>query len=259
MTPPNPKPAADPPPLPIAPMQGQLFRFATTDSHRAALSLTGNLEEAAMLKQLLAQPGTHPGINRAAKAWRPRHPLRHLSPLVRQALLSPVGPWASPFRGPGEPGLILGTAHLHTALTACAQRQSQFWNSMPAHPTLRLLHSAHTLYSLSYRTPNGLSLRAIELPPEQTHTVARILRLNNVAALKYPPSNPEDVTNIAILNIRALAHNEIQHSQQWVCEMSREGMQMKKVESKNVVKLKTTNPPATDPAPPCTPEPRSLP
>ncbi len=41
------------PPLPIGPLQGLLYRFATPAPHQAALSLTGNLRAATILNTLL--------------------------------------------------------------------------------------------------------------------------------------------------------------------------------------------------------------
>ncbi|MBC7203466.1 MAG: hypothetical protein H5U29_08060 [Pusillimonas sp.] len=197
------------PPLNVHPLHGTLYRFATPASHQATLSLTGNLRAAAVLNKLLESP-TPPRLKRVA-------------PLVQQALLCPTGPWAHPLRGANDAGLIAGSAHLHGAVNACAQRQQQFWNSMPPHPNLPCLHSAHSLYSMTFDTPNGLGLRAIELPPEQTHTTAKILRAYNVAVFTYPAANPMYAPDIGVLNHQALENSETRLAGTWVCEVNASG------------------------------------
>ncbi|MAO52024.1 MAG: hypothetical protein CML16_14215 [Pusillimonas sp.] len=202
------------PPLPIGPLQGLLYRFATPASHQAALSLTGNLRAAAILNTLLEN------------AAPPR--LKHVAPLVRQALLSPCAPWSNPLRGPNDTGLLVGTAHLHAAVNACAQRQQQFWNSMPAHPGLRCLHSVHTLYSITYATNSGVNLRAIALAPEQIHTTAGILRGHNVEVFTYPAADPLDAPDIGVLNHHAVENSEMRYVGTWVCEVSTRGTQIER-------------------------------
>lgn len=196
-------------PLNIRPMQGTLYRFAPVSPYQATLNLTGNVRAANILARLL-QSKSPPN-------------LKGLPPLIQQALLCPMGPWASPMRSPGDPGLILGAAHLHTAVNACAQRQQQFLNSMPPHPNVPYLHSTHTLYSVTYNTPHGVSLRAIELPPEQTHTIAKILRGHNVAVATYPAADPLDEPDIGVLTANALENCEIQYEGTWVSEVSCDG------------------------------------
>ncbi|RII83374.1 hypothetical protein [Neopusillimonas maritima] len=194
------------PPLNIRPLHGTLYRFATPASHQATLSLTGNLRAAAVLNKLL-ESATPPKLVSVA-------------PLVQQALLCPTGPWGHPMRGTNDAGLIAGSAHLHGAINACAQRQQQFWNSMPPHPGLPYLHSAHSLYSMTFNTPNGLSLRAIELPVEQTHTTAQILRAYNVAVFTYPAADPMDAPDMGVLHPNALVNSETRLAGTWVCEVN---------------------------------------
>lgn len=131
----------------IKPLQGKLFRLVESQTKVATLNYVDTLEEQAMLEELLetAKPPY-------------RDDMAQLHYLLRSPFRYPPLPWGSRFGRTHEPSLFYGGGSVHTTLAEAAYYRFLFWQSMDRTPVKDRIHTEHTLFSVRYRTMQGVQL-----------------------------------------------------------------------------------------------------
>src|SRR3546814_9169694 len=111
----------------------------------ATLGYGDTLEEQALLESLID----------AAKPPYPEDDAGYHY-LLKTPFRYPPLPWGSRFGRTHEPGIFYGGGSVGTTLAESAYYRFVFWHSMDAPPPKAQIHSQHTLFSVGYKTPQGV-------------------------------------------------------------------------------------------------------
>jgi len=205
----------------IKALSGRLFRLVESQEHAATLSLVDNLAEQALLEQLLED--TKPALPPAAES---------LHYLLKTPFRYPPLKWGSRFGGINEPSIFYGGGTVTAALAESAYYRLVFWQSIAAPPVKAMLRSAHTLFSVAYRTKQGICLHQ---PPfnayqaeltnkthyQQTQQLGSAMRAAGVELFEY--QSARTATNqhcVGLFTPTAFATSQPENSSQWLCELS---------------------------------------
>lgn len=135
----------------IGPISGTLYRLVESQEQIATLQYVDTLEEQAVLEDLLEQ--SKPPFPSSAQG---------IHYLLQTPFRYPPLPWGSRFGRTHEPSLLYGGLSLVPTLAESAYYRLLFWHSMPPHPSRTSIDSAHTLFSVRYRSEQGIQLH---IPP----------------------------------------------------------------------------------------------
>jgi hypothetical protein len=134
---------------------GVLFRMVESQEQVATMGYVDSLEEQSLLEEMLEQ--NKPPCPDGADAY-------HY--LLKTPFRYPPLEWGSRFGSQAEPALFYGAASIPTTLAESAYYRFVFWHSIDAEPIKEKLNSEHTLFSVKYKTANGVQLQH---PPFDAH------------------------------------------------------------------------------------------
>ncbi|MCE2570508.1 RES family NAD+ phosphorylase [Motilimonas eburnea] len=134
----------------ITPVDGVLYRLVESQEQIATLSLVDNLDEQAILEDLLEQ----------AKPDYPSQDLAHgdLHYLLKTPFRYPPLQWGSRFGQTHEPSIFYGGASEQATLIESAYYRFVFWYAMDAPPIKAKMRTEHTLFTVGYQTDKGIKL-----------------------------------------------------------------------------------------------------
>jgi hypothetical protein len=212
----------------IKPIQGMLLRLVESQEQIATLGYVDTLEEQAMLEDLLDN----------IKPNYPEH-CQQLHYLLKTPFRYPPLKWGSRFGQVHEPGIFYGAATLEVTLAEAAYYRLIFWDSMTGTVPKAQIQSAHTLFSASYQTEQGIQLQhapftqateIIRHPShyQQTQALGNAMRKSGVLAFEYPSArSPGAGICIGLFSAKALACTKPSDLSAWWCEVSAHGVSFK--------------------------------
>lgn len=205
----------------MAAIGGTLYRLVESQEQIATLSYVDTLEEQALLEELLetVKPPCPPNT-------------QGLHYLLKTPFRYPPLKWGSRFGGMHEPSLFYGSTSTGTTLAECAYYRFLFWYSMDGKSVKEVMHSAHTLFSVGYKTAKGIRLqhapfeehRATLAHPQnyhQTQLIGSAMRAAGVEAFEYYSArDPAQGHCVALFTANAFSQKKPKESSQWLCEIS---------------------------------------
>ncbi len=205
----------------IGPINGTLYRLVESQEQVATLSYVDTLEEQALLEAMLENV-------------KPPYPAGtdHLHYLLKTPFRYPPLKWGSRFGRTHEPSLFYGGSNTNTTLAECAYYRFLFWHSMAGKPVKDVMHSAHTLFSVGYKTAKGIRLQqppfdrySNELTDPEHYQSAQLtgsaMRAAGVEAFEYRSArDPEQGHCVALFTPTAFVQKKPKDSSQWLCEIS---------------------------------------
>jgi hypothetical protein len=205
----------------IKSLSGRLYRLVESQEQAATLSLVDTLEEQALLEQMLEQ--TKPALPKAANG---------LHYLLKTPFRYPPLKWGSRFGAVDEPGIFYGGCSVTASLAESAYYRLLFWHSIDAPPIKPVLRSAHTLFSVTYRTKHGVCLQ--QPPFSQYHTaltdktnycltqqLGSAMRAADVAVFEYPSARTEQpALCVGLFSPAGFGAKQPDQTSQWLCELN---------------------------------------
>lgn len=205
----------------IQPIKGIAWRLVESQEQVATLGYVDSLEEQALLEEMLDQ-------------IKPAYPAAsdNYHYLLKTPFRYPPLRWGSRFGRVHEPGIFYAGCQLHATLAESAYYRLVFWHSMDAAPIKDRIRSEHTLFSIDYRSPQGLRLQN---PPfdqystqltdprhyQHTQSLGSAMRLAGVQAFEYRSArDPAGGLCVGLFQPAALAQRKPKESSQWLCELS---------------------------------------
>lgn len=203
----------------IRPLSGTLCRLVESQEQIATLHYVETLEEQAVLEELLEQSKPPFPANAQGLHYLLQTPFRY-----------PPLPWGSRFGRTHEPSLLYGGLGLMPTLAESAYYRLLFWHSMPPHSTKTSIDSAHSLFSVRYRTDQGLQLHR---PPFSSHeaqlahpsdysvsqALGSAMRHTGVMAFEY--TSARDIKKghcVGLFSPTALSQKKPSTVSPWLCE-----------------------------------------
>lgn len=207
----------------VQPIGGTLFRLVESQEQIATLDYVDTLEEQAVLESLLD----------AAKPPYPAGGARHHY-LLRTPFRYPPLPWGSRFGARDAPSLLYGGLSQDVTLCEAAFYRFVFWASMAAPAPGPTLLSQHSLFTVPYKTRQGVRLqeapfdrfRARLCDPADygaTQALGAAMRAAGVEAFEYASArDPQQRPCVALFGPQALAAMRPRSLAMWLCELSAE-------------------------------------
>lgn len=212
---------------PVGVLMGTLRRLVENQEQKVTVALVDDLDEHAVLEQLLEQskPPLEPGLER-------------LDYLLRAPWRYPPLPWGSRFGSRFEPGIFYGSLDDAALLAEAAYYRLVFLEGMQRPFTGRVI-SQHSRFEANYRTEAGLALGQ---PPfaryEATlrhpssylpcQELGRVLREAGVTAFTYVSARAVGRhDNVALLSPAALRSRTPRKPVRGLCETRPEGVQFR--------------------------------
>ncbi|MCW8944048.1 MAG: RES family NAD+ phosphorylase [Sedimenticola sp.] len=206
-------------------LEGELIRVVESQEQIATNALVDNLEEQALLEQLLevSKPPAPPetsGLDYLLASPFRYPPLRH----------------GSRFGTRHEASLFYGALDLSAALAETAFYRLVFWSGMALPPPGGKLTTEHTVFGAHYRVERGLRLHDEPFLPFQdqltnpgsyvdTQRLGQQLRTAAIDAFEYRSArDPEHGINIALFHGRAFANPKPVWKQFWLCDIRPDGV-----------------------------------
>lgn len=208
-------------PARIERLSGTLQRLVESQEQVATLGYVDTLEEQALLETLL-DASKPPYAEVGAR----------LHYLLRTPFRYPPLPWGSRFGRPHEPSLCYGGKSAATTLAEAAYYRLVFWYSMTAPPPKSSIQSAHTLFSASYSSTQGVRLQAAPFSAYQaqlvdpadyraTQALGSAMRAAGVEAFEYRSArDPAGGLCVALFTPAAFSASQPTAMSQWLCELS---------------------------------------
>lgn len=226
-------------PRQIAYVRGTLYRLVESQEQIATLGYVDTLEEQALLEQMLEQV---------------KPPYRQLSDDVHYLLKTPFRypplPWGSRFGQRHEPSIFYGGRAISTTLAESAYYRLVFWHSMEPHPEKRSIDSAHTLFSVGYRSKVGIRLQnppfsayaAVLTHPSnyvQTQQLGSAMREAGIQAFEYVSARDLNKGQcVGLFTPEALSQKTPATMSQWLCETSARGVIFKPLSQNTVYQFR---------------------
>jgi hypothetical protein len=214
--------------LQIKPIKGELLRLVESQEQIATLGYVDTLEEQALLETLLDD--TKPNY--------PPH-CQSLHYLLKTPFRYPPLKWGSRFGQVHEPGIFYGGSSVEVTLAEAAYYRLIFWDSMRGTPPKAQIQTAHTLFTVPYRSALGIQLQH---PPfasfvatitdpghyQQTQQLGKAMRSAGVEAFEYPSArDPAAGLCIGLFSAKALASKQPADLSAWWCEVNQQGVSFK--------------------------------
>lgn len=203
----------------LSTVSGTLYRLVESQEQIATLNYVDTLEEQAVLEDLLEQ--SKPRVPTSAQG---------LHYLLQTPFRYPPLPWGSRFGRTHEASLLYGGLGLSPTLAESAFYRLVFWHSMPPHPSKACIDSAHTLFSVRYRTDQGVQLHALpfsEYESSLTHPsdyritqqLGSAMREAGVAAFEYTSARDHKKGRcVGLFAPTALSQKKPASMSPWLCE-----------------------------------------
>ena len=222
----------------IGPLRGTLYRLVESQEQIATLGYVDTLEEQALLEEMLEQ---------AKPPYRDGTEELHY--LLKSPFRYPPLRWGSRFGQVHEPAIFYGGCSIPTTLAESAYYRFLFWFSIDAPPIRKRIHSAHTLFSVGYRSEKGVRLHRPPFNrcrPELTHPVryqacqllGTDMRAAGVEAFEY--TSARDVEGgrcVGLFHPAALATNKPRGTSQWLCELSAEEVSFRQLSTNRITSI----------------------
>jgi len=205
----------------ISELAGTLYRLVESQEQVATLGYVDTLEEQALLEELLEQ----------VKPPYP-HGMETYHYLLKTPFRYPPLKWGSRFGRVHEPGIFYGGSTAHVTLAESAYYRFVFWHSMDAVPPKDSIRSAHTLFSVKYKTARGVALQqppfdqhqsSITDPQHYTATqqLGSAMRDAGVVAFQYPSArDAEHGLCVGLFSPKAFTQKRPTHLNPWLCEIT---------------------------------------
>lgn len=219
----------------ITPVSGTLYRLVESQEQIATLNYVDTLEEQAVLEDLIEQ--SKPPVPASA---------RGLHYLLQTPFRYPPLPWGSRFGRTHEPSILYGGLGLTPTLAESAYYRLVFWHSMPPHPDKTSIDSAHTLFSVRYRTAQGIRLQqppfskheaALTHPSDYALTQALGSAMREAGVMAFEYTSARDIKKgqcAGLFSPTALSQKKPASMSPWLCE-TRAGQVIFKPLSDNTV------------------------
>lgn len=220
---------------PIKPLMGEVLRVVESQEQIATRSLVDDLEEQALLEEMLEH--TKPPIPTNSK---------RLHFLLATPFRYPPLDYGSRFGSRWEPGLFYGAKLPDTALAETAYYRLVFWYGMAQPPPSGHFLTQHTMFAARFSTQHGLRLQAppfddyaavLQHPADYTHTqpLGAAMREAGVAAFEYASArDPAQGINVALFHAKTLTTKQPIHQHPWLCETNGQLVLFNSVESSGV-------------------------
>lgn len=185
---------------------GELMRLVESQEEVATLGLVDTLSEQRRLERLLEQ--AKPPLLAGTE---------HLHYLLAAPFRYPPLPYGSRFGTRQEPGLFYGSLTITALLSEAAYYRFVFWSGMSSPPPSGKLDTQHNVFTVDYRTEQGLRLYA---PPftrfatlltsrddyDATQQLGREMRAAGIEGFEYTSArDAAGGLNIALYAPQALA------------------------------------------------------
>ncbi len=217
-------------------VQGTLHRLVESQEHIATLGYVDTLEEQALLEAMLedSKPPYRAGGGR--DHYLLRTPFRY-----------PPLPWGSRFGRRHEPGILYGGLDVAATLAESAYYRFVFRYSMGGSPPEGSIHSQHTLFSVGYKTDQGVRLHQPPFDQYQarlthpldyadTQALGASMREAGVQAFEYPSArDPARGLCAGLFVPQALAQRRPRDMHPWLCETGAHEVSFKQVGSPRVI------------------------
>ncbi|TVQ68527.1 MAG: RES domain-containing protein [Chromatiaceae bacterium] len=205
----------------VGPVRGTLYRLVESQEQVATLGYVDTLEEQALLESML-EAVKPPGLDHA----------REYHYLLRTPFRYPPLPWGSRFGRVHERGIFYGGSDPNATLAEAAYYRFIFWHSMDSAPVKERIRTEHTLFSVGYRTKQGIRLQA---PPfdeyidklmhlhdyRHTQRLGTAMRDAGVEAFEYRSArDPGKGTCIGLFTPWAFARTQPDEMSPWLCELN---------------------------------------
>ena len=226
----------------IRPIQGLLYRLVESQEQVATLGYVDNLDEQALLEQMLDQT-------------KPPYPegSGDLHYLLKTPFRYPPLQWGSRFGRVTEASIFYGAASIKTTLAESAYYRLVFWNSIDAAPIKDKIRTEHTLFSARYKTTHGVQLQQ---PPFDLHvsnlahpsnyaasqSIGSDMREAGVRAFEYESARDHGLgACIGLFSPQELASKRPLDMSQWLCEVTASEVSFKQVGSREVTTFLATD------------------
>lgn len=225
----------------IVPLAGTLYRLVESQEQIATLSYVDTLEEQALLEQLLEQAKPRYPASASGYHYLLQTPFRY--PPLR---------WGSRFGQTHEPGILYGGCSITTTLAESAYYRLIFWHSMPPHPSKHSIDTAHTLFSVGYRSMQGIALHKppfadhhaiLTHPCDYTRTqhLGTAMRGAGVDLFEYVSARDVGANLcVGLFTPTALSRKTPASTHQWLCETRSDQVTFKALSQRTVYKFPDT-------------------
>ena len=201
------------------PLRGELVRVVESQEQVATSGLVDNLEEQAMLEEMLEQ----------TKPLRPPA-TRGLHYLLATPFRYPPLAHGSRFGSRHELSLFYGAKTRLTALAETAYYRFVFWCGMRTPPASKKFLTQHTIFGASYKTNRGLQLQHLPFSEYKkqltnreayadTQQLGSSMRSAGIQAFEFIAARDRDEgIGVALFTPAALATKQPEYQQAWLCE-----------------------------------------
>ncbi len=219
-------------------ISGIAWRLVESQEQIATLGYVDNLDEQALLEELL-------------DSVKPPYPVQSegYHYLLKTPFRYPPLRWGSRFGRIHEPGIFYAGCSLQTTLAESAYYRFVFWYSMTAPAVKPSITSAHSLFSVSYASTQGIRLQAAPFDqyltqlthPQDysaTQSLGSAMRGAGVEAFEY--TSARDAQHNAYVGLfvpKALTQTKPQDITQWLCELSATDVAFKQLGSKDIIRF----------------------
>lgn len=207
------------------PLAGTVYRIVESQEQVATHHLVDDLEEQALLENLLESTKPPPPEKSAQFHYLLFTPFRY-----------PPLKYGSRFGSKHEPSLFYGSRSLQTALAECAFYRLYFWRGMTIPPPSEQITTQHTAFTATIKTTEGLQLQA---PPfkryqatlthrssyQATQQLGLAMRENQISAFEYESARDSDGgINVGLYNLSALRNKKPSSFSSLLCTTRAEGV-----------------------------------
>jgi len=220
-------------------LKGTLHRLVESQEQVATLSYVDTLGEQALLEEML---------ERSKPVYKEDLTAYHY--LLSTPFRYPPLKWGSRFGAVHEPSLFYGGASVDITLAESAYYRFVFWNSMAGTPIKNQIRSEHSLFSIDYQSPHGVSLQQapfdnyqheIANPAQYTQSqqLGSAMRASGVEVFEYPSArDPHKGVCAGLFTARAFRHKNPKNMSQWLCETAANEVLFKQISSKAIISFK---------------------
>ncbi len=219
----------------ITSIQGELFRLVESQEQIATLGYVDTLEEQAILEELLEQR-------------KPPYPedIPEYHYLLKTPFRYPPLDWGSRFGRKHEQGIFYAGKSVAVTLVESAFYRLIFWSSMNAEPVKDKIRTEHSLFSVHYKTNQGLQLQTDpfnvykdQLTDVTSYSTCQHLgtamRDAGVEAFEYQSArDPERGICAGMFVPGALVEKKPQGVTRWLCETGATEVAFKQLSSSDV-------------------------
>ena len=201
-------------------LSGEIIRVVENQEQIATNSLVDNLDEQALLEQMLES--SKPKLNSSVTG---------LHYLLSTPFRYPPLKYGSRFGSRFEPSLFYGSENIQTALSESAYYRFLFWYGMVQPPPGGRLTTEHTVFAANYTTNNALQLQsgcfehyrsALIDPVDYTATQLLGVKMRAATVEVFQFESARDFlqkgVNIALFSPKAFSNTQPIWQEPWLCD-----------------------------------------